>query len=149
MIPARLEPLSRRVRVRFWGWSASLGPLLVLMGAALLSRGLSYVGRDGGPANHPAEAFFPIAVWGAVWTVAGVWCMVAAARPRSRRAAQPLGLGIGLQMIWGASFLASTVTGQMDRGWVTATGYLVYGLTLTWILWHLAWSARGVTRESV
>lgn len=115
-------------------WAATVGPILVILGAALLGKGLSYFGS--GPGSHPADGWFPVHVWGLVWVAAGAWCLVSSLWPRSTLARLALSAGVGLHLIWAGSFLAATLTGDSPRGWVSSVSYgSIVALTFiaTWL----------------
>ena len=83
-------------------------------------------------ATHPAEAWFSMDVWSAVWGVVAVLCFASAVAWRTRPAAVAFGAVVGLHALFGFSFLFATVSGDMDRGWVSANSYMAISFLVLW-----------------
>ena len=81
-------------------------------------------------------------VWGWVWIVAGVAAVVAAWWPRAAPVA--VGACVGLNLLWGASFIADAIARESVRGWLPAVGYLSIAALVLWAVW---WG-RGETTVS-
>ena len=47
-----------------------------------------------------------------------------------------LGLGVALNIAWGASFIAATIIGDSARGWVSAVGYFSIAALVLWAVWR-------------
>lgn len=93
---------------------------LLILGVLGLARGISYFPPMVDPHRPPAHALehiFNPPVWGALWALAGIGCLVAILWRRP----QPLAVGavVGMHFIWAVSFLAGD-----GRGWVSALSYL-------------------------
>ena len=78
----------------------------------------------------------PINAWAAVWIIAGVACVVAAFTKSPVVDAVALGLGVALNIAWGASFIAATIIGDRARGWVSAVGYFSIAALVLWAVWR-------------
>ena len=131
-LPASVQPTARRLR----GWALTDAPALVILGVGLLLRGVSYMPYLMGdsPSSHPAEGFFPIHIWGVIWIVVGLACLVATVWERLAPAA--IGAGVGLHAIWAMSFLADSMIEQSPRGWLPAVGYASVALLVMWAVWR-------------
>lgn len=113
------------------------GVALMILGAGIFARGVSYIPRGPrGAVSHPAEAALPMSVWAAVWVAIGALCLATALWAESRLAAVALGLGVGLNLLWAGSFFATSLTGDMPRGWVSAVGYLSTSALVMWSTWR-------------
>lgn len=111
------------------------GTVLVILGLACFTRGLSYIGYAPST-SHPAEELLQIGIWAGVWLIIGLWCMVSAMWHRTRWAALALGGGVGLHLLWALSFLRATYTGDFPRGWVSSIGYLTIVALVLWSVWR-------------
>ncbi len=131
-LPASVQPTARRLR----GWALTDAPALLILGAGLLLRGLSYMPclMGDSPSSHPAEGFFPIQVWGVIWIVVGIACLVATVWERAAPAA--IGAGVGLHAIWAMSFVADSIIDHSPRGWLPAVGYASTALLVLWAVWR-------------
>lgn len=135
-LPRRLRTPAKRLR----SFLISDAPALIILGLGIIARGLSYsphvFGRAPSVGGHPAEAALPMPVWSIIWVAVGVLCLVSAVWSRRQIAALAIGSGVGLNMLWAGSFVAATITGDMDRGWVTAIGYASVALLVIWAVWR-------------
>lgn len=133
-LPLRLRSPARCVR----DWLLTDAPAMVIVGAGVLIRGVSYSALLGPPpaiGSHPAELALPMHLWAIIWITVGVGLLVASIRHTSIVAAVLLGLGISLNAIWGISFLASTFV-DSPRAYVTAVGYLSLVGLVAWAVWR-------------
>lgn len=130
------EPLASRAhRVRCWALSD--GPALLILGVGLALRGWTYLPHMMGPraaASHPAEGLLTMGQWAIVWLIVGVLCVITSVWARAAPVA--LGLGVGLNLLWGASFIADAVTEHSARGWLPAVGYISVSLLVMWAVWR-------------
>jgi len=78
----------------------------------------------------------PITAWAAVWITAGIACVIAAFVKNALVDAVALGLGVALNIAWGASFIAATIMGDSARGWVSAVGYFSIAALVLWAVWR-------------
>ena len=135
-LPARWHPPARRLR----NFLLTDATALLILGIGILFRGLSYAPGVLGPApqggSHPAEVMLPINAWAAVWIISGVACVVAAFTKSPVVDAVALGLGVALNIAWGASFIAATIIGDSARGWVSAVGYFSIAALVLWAVWR-------------
>ncbi len=133
-LPTVLRSPARRVR----DWLLTDAPVLVIVGLTVIIRGVSYSPFFGAPparGSHPAEAALPMSVWAIIWIITGVVILFASCKPTSIIAAVSLGLGIGLHVVWGLSFLLSTWQDN-PRGYVSAVGYLGTSALVAWAVWR-------------
>lgn len=122
-------------RLKLFGLSD--GVALLVLGLGILARGISYLpGDDGRSVSHPAEAALPMSAWAGIWIGVGLACIITAWWAESPAAAVALGVGVGLNLLWAGSFIASSLTGDMPRGWVSAVGYLSVALLVMWSTWR-------------
>lgn len=144
-LPERMKPGARRVR----DWARTVGPALLILGVGAVARGISYTPllmSEHAQRAHPVEGSLPMPVWAWVWIIAGVAAVVAAWW--SRAAPVAVGACVGLNLLWGASFIADAIAKESMRGWLPAVGYLSIAALVLWAVWF----GRGeptVTREEI
>lgn len=129
-------------------YATSDGAGLLIVGAATVARGISYMPGilpDATRSSHAAEALLPMAVWAAVWIATGLLCLVASVAWQGRIAALAVGCTAALYVLFGSSFILGSITGDMPRGWVSSLGYLT---TASLILWAVG-RGRRKDREGV
>ena len=144
-LPERVKPGARRVR----DWARTVGPALLILGVGAIARGISYTPllmSEYAQRAHPVEGTLPMDTWAWVWIVAGVAAVVAAWW--SRAAPVAVGACVGLNLLWGASFIADAIAEGSARGWLPAVGYLSIAALVLWAVWF----GRGeptVSREEI
>lgn len=144
-LPERVKPGARRVR----DWARTVGPALLILGVGAIARGISYTPllmSEYARQAHPVEGTLTMDTWAWVWIVAGVAAVVAAWW--SRAAPVAVGACVGLNLLWGASFIADAVARGSVRGWLPAVGYLSIAALVLWAVWF----GRGepsVSREEI
>ena len=144
-LPERVKPGARRVR----DWARTVGPALLILGVGAVARGISYTPllmSEHAQRAHPVEGSLPMPVWAWVWIAAGVAAVVAAWW--SRAAPVAVGACVGLNLLWGASFIADAIAKGAVRGWLPAVGYLSIAALVLWAVWF----GRGeptVSREEI
>lgn len=144
-LPERVKPGARRVR----DWARTVGPALLILGVGAVARGISYTPvlmSETARQAHPVEGTLPMPVWAWVWIIAGVTAIVAAWW--SRAAPVAVGACVGLNLLWGASFIADAIAKGAVRGWLPAVGYLSIAALVLWAVWF----GRGeptVSREEI
>lgn len=144
-LPERMKPGARRVR----DWARTVGPALLILGVGAVARGISYTPllmSEHAQRAHPVEGSLPMPVWAWVWIIAGVAAVVAAWW--SRAAPVAVGACVGLNLLWGASFIADAIAKESMRGWLPAVGYLSIAALVLWAVWF----GRGeptVSREEI
>lgn len=133
-LPSSLHPTAFRIRC----WALTDGPLLVLVGLAVLARGVSYLPSVySGDSQHPAEGLIPLDWWAMVWVVIGVFSIVMGLLPSLQRAnAVAVGLCVGLHLLWASSFLLASASGERPRGWVSAVSYGLIAVLMVWAVWR-------------
>lgn len=144
-LPPRMRPGARRVR----DWARTVGPALLVLGVGALARGISYTPllmSETAQRAHPVEGTLPMPVWAWVWIIAGVAAVVAAWWPRAAPVA--VGACVGLNLLWGASFIADAIAEGSVRGWLPAVGYLSIAALVLWGVWF-ALGERKVSREEI
>ena len=110
--------------------------VLVILGAGLIARGISYSDAAGpDPSGHPAEGWMPMSSWAIVWVSVGVLCLGVAPWSRSVMSALALGTGVALHLLWGLSFLWDSWHGD-DRSWVSSIGYFMIVSLIVWSVWR-------------
>lgn len=132
-LPASVRPSARRVR----DWALGIGPALIVLGVGALARGVSYTPllmSETAQRAHPVEGTLPMDTWAWIWIAAGVAAMVAAWWPRAAPVA--VGAGVGLNLLWGGSFIADAITEGSVRGWLPAVGYISIALIVWWAVWR-------------
>lgn len=144
-LPERVKPVAWRVR----DWARTVGPALLILGVGAVARGVSYTPllmSETARQAHPVEGTLPMPVWACVWIAAGVAAIVAAWW--SRAAPVAVGACVGLNLLWGASFIADAIAKESMRGWLPAVGYLSIAALVLWAVWF----GRGeptVSREEI
>lgn len=132
-LPAKYQPAARRLR----GWCMGDAPALIILGVSILARGVSYTPPLMSPhaqATHPAEGALTMPTWGVVWIAVGLACIASAWWPRATPFT--VGAGVGLNVLWGLSFIADAIVDGSPRGWVPAVSYLTIALLIVWAVWR-------------
>lgn len=144
-LPPSVRPAARRVR----DWARTVGPALLILGAGAIARGISYTPllmSEHARQAHPVEGTLPMGVWAWVWIIAGAAAVVAAWWPRAAPVA--VGACVGLNLLWGGSFIADAIAESSVRGWLPAVGYLSIAALVLWGVWF-ALGERKVSREEI
>lgn len=146
-LPRRWQPPLERLRAFLFTDATAL----LILGVSIILRGISYIPHEiGGRIDtHPAEGALPISAWAVIWIGVGILCLVSVPWHEGPVAAVALGLGIGLNALWAASFFTASITGDMPRGWVTGTGYLALALAVLWGVWRDKRGGALPSREEV
>ena len=131
-LPRRLQPAADRIR----GFLLTDATALVILGAGMIARGISYSDRVGpGPSGHPAESWMTMGTWSIVWVAVGVLCLGIAPWHRTLTAAISVGAGVGLHLLWGLSFLWQSIE-EHSRTWVSSIGYFMIVALVSWAVWR-------------
>lgn len=131
-----LPPPLRRPATRLRDTLLTDATALIILGAGLIARGISYSDVAGpGPSGHPAESWLSMGTWSLIWVSVGVLCIGIAPWHRSITAALALGTGVALHLLWGLSFLWDSWHGS-DRSWVSSIGYFMIVGLLAWSVWR-------------
>lgn len=144
-LPPCVRPAARRVR----DWARTVGPALLILGAGAITRGISYTPllmSEHARQAHPVEGTLPMGVWAWVWIIAGVAAVVAAWWPRAAPVA--VGACVGLNLLWGGSFIADAIAKGSVRGWLPAVGYLSIAALVLWGVWCVR-GERKISREEI
>lgn len=145
-LPDRYKPVGYRAR----DWAMNLGPLLILLGVAALSRGLAYLPRITPPierAPHPVEGVLPMTVWGWAWVAAALFAFFAVARPE-KNAPWSVGLLVGLNGVWCLSYFADAVLGGHMLNVVPSAQHGALAGVALWSVWKGTREPK-ITREEV
>ena len=144
-LPERMKPGARRVR----DWARTVGPALLILGVGAVARGISYTPllmSEHAQRAHPVEGTLTMHTWAWVWIAAGVAAIVAAWW--SRAAPVAVGACVGLNLLWGASFIADAIAERSVRGWLPAVGYLSIAALVLWGVWCVR-GERKISREEI
>ena len=144
-LPERMKPGARRVR----DWARTVGPALLILGVGSIARGVTYLPvlmSEHARQAHPVEGSLPMPVWAWVWIIAGVTAVVAAWWARAAPVA--VGACVGLNFLWGASFIADAIAERSARGWLPAVGYLSIAALVLWGVWCVR-GERKISREEI
>lgn len=144
-LPPRMRPAARRVR----DWARTVGPALLILGVGAIARGVTYLPAlmsEHARRAHPVEGTLPMGVWAWVWIIAGVAAVVAAWW--SRAAPVSVGACVGLNFLWGASFITDAIIRHSARGWLPAVGYLSIDALVLWGIWSIG-GERKPSREEI
>lgn len=144
-LPERMKPGARQVR----DWARTVGPALLILGVGAIARGVTYLPAlmsEHAQRAHPVEGTLPMPVWAWVWIIAGVMAVVAAWW--SRAAPVAVGACVGLNFLWGASFIADAIAKGSVRGWLPAVGYLSIDALVLWGIWCIR-GERKPSREEI
>ena len=131
-LPERMKPGARRVR----DWARTVGPALLILGVGSIARGVTYLPAlmsEHAQRAHPVEGTLTMHTWAWVWIIAGVAAVVAAWW--SRAAPVAVGACVGLNLLWGGSFIADAIAERSVRGWLPAVGYLSIAALVLWGVW--------------
>ncbi|MCT2085031.1 hypothetical protein M3D75_02775 [Microbacterium enclense] len=120
------------------------GAALLVAGAYCVARGIAYLPLGSKPDVLPrgleliANPPFTLEVWGGLWAVAGLICLVLAFRVRDAIA---WGALTGMMTAWGVAYLIgwfeSLTLGVESREWLTATTYLGPAVIISLLsIWH-------------
>ncbi|MFI5504452.1 hypothetical protein ACFLIN_03695 [Corynebacterium kutscheri] len=134
-LPARFYPVAYRVR----GFLMTDATALIVMGVASLVRGVSYLPVFMPPpriTSHPVEGTIPVEGWALVWIAISVLCLTAAVTHLPVLDATAIGLGIGLHVMWGLSFITSTLVDGSPRAWTSSIGMLSTAALVSWAVWR-------------
>lgn len=132
-LPPRVKPGARRVR----DWALGIGPALIVLGVGAIARGVSYTPllmSEHARQAHPVEGTLTMDTWAWIWVVAGVAAVVSAGW--SRAAPVAVGAGVGLNLLWGASFITDALIKGSVRGWLPAVGYVSVAVLVWWAVWR-------------
>lgn len=131
-LPRRLRGSGERIRDGLLTDATAL----VILGAGMITRGISYSGIAGpGPSGHPAESWMTMGTWSIVWVAVGVLCLTIAPWHRTVTAALAVGAGVGLHLLWGLSFLWQSIE-EHSRTWVSSIGYFMIVALVSWAVWR-------------
>lgn len=116
------------------GWIRSDTAGVLLLAATVLIRGVCYL-PSMIPVGHriPAlERYLPLWSWSGLWLAAGGLAVVCVAARAWRFLPAATGLLVALHTLWGGLYLAAWLSGDSERGYVTAVNYLAVALVATW-----------------
>lgn len=115
----RVQAVADRVRHR--------GAVLLALAAIDLIYGVGMVEMDAetrGLATYQyIGSVLPLPVWGGLWALVGVVCLVSAFRKSDRVAYM---CAVYLKVFWGLTFLLGWILGEVPRGYVSTAIWLVF-----------------------
>jgi hypothetical protein len=87
--------------------------------------------------KNPTSVFLmdiaPLSVWGTLWLVVGIICLIFAFRQND---AFGYGAAMTIKMVWGLTFLLGWIFAGVERGYISAAIWLVFAgvlaLIATW-----------------
>lgn len=106
---------------------------LIALASIALVRGFSYLPMNVDVRRAPAhflEGLLPPPAWAAVWLIIGALCVIATRFPQAMPLA--VGLAVGLNVVWFASFAGIQFFGDNSRAYVTAINYFGVGFFVAW-----------------
>lgn len=127
-LPPRLRPPAERLRAVLL---TDAGAMLIL-GVAMIVRGLSYRDLESVALFHPMDVSLPLWVDSALWTGVGVVLVVAARWHECMIARLALSAATGLLTLWGLLFLFAPPAQFTQRGVM----YLALALVTLWAVWR-------------
>lgn len=144
-LPEKYKPTARRVR----DWALTIGPALMILGLGGVARGVTYLPilmDDHAAKSHPVEGTLTMHTWAWIWIIAGLAALIAAWWEKAAPLA--VGVGVGLNIVWGASFITDAIIRHSARGWLPAVGYISIALLVLWAVWRGA-REPTVSREEI
>lgn len=131
------------------GWLRSDWAGVLILAVTVLIRGACYL-PSMIPSGHriPAlERWLPLWSWSGLWLIVGSLAL-ACVLTRSRRWLSIItGLLVALHTLWGMIYLATWLSGDSERGYVTALNYLTIALVATWAFGRGDPTKKGVARD--
>lgn len=97
--------------------------LVAAVGLGGILRGAAYIDPPSTGLTNIVDQIVPLSVWAAVWLGTGLVTLVSAFFPRLRNTT--MSFSAGLWLVWGLSYMHSTVFGDSSRGWVTGSTFLL------------------------
>ncbi|AHI21616.1 hypothetical protein PBI_COLLEEN_26 [Corynebacterium phage Colleen] len=135
-LPPRLIPFARRLRA----WAMTDSFAILILGIGIIFRGVSYLpgvlGSPPPPGSHPAESSLPMPVWGVIWLVVGVICIISSITRSTIVDVIALCSGVMLNAGWGMSFVFASLEGVSHRSWVSSVGYFSVVILVVWAVWR-------------
>lgn len=127
-----LPPRFRSPAEKLRGFLLTDATVMLILGVAMIARGLSY--RDLGSVVlfHPMDVSLPLWVDSALWTGVGVVLVVGARWHECRIARLALSAATGLLTLWGLLFLFAPPAQFAQRGVI----YLALALITLWAVWR-------------
>lgn len=115
-------------------WARSPWAGVLILAVAVLIRGVCYLPTVI-PAGHriPAlERYLPLWSWSGLWLIAGALAVACVVARANQWLPLVTGLLVALHTLWGAIYIAAWVSGDSERGYVTALGYLATAVLAIW-----------------
>lgn len=127
-LPARWQPPAeclRRVLMSDAG-------VMIILGVAMIVRGVSYFDLGSVVLFHPVDLFFPLWVDASMWTGMGILLLIAARWHNRSFGRAILASSTGLLALWGLLFLFSPPAQFAQRGIM----YLCIAAIVIWAVWR-------------
>lgn len=116
-------------------WFHSDNAGVAMTGIAYIAHAGTYFGLLVPPTDWPAHVLEELAsrpVWGAIWALTGVFCLIASFWSRLLPAA--VGLAVSLGGLWGLSWAAEAVFEHQSRHASSAVGWLLVTALIVWAM---------------
>lgn len=105
---------------------------MMILGVAMITRGLSYFDLGSVVLFHPVDLMFPIWVDATLWVGVGLVLIIAARWHSTMLGRMTLAASTGLIALWGFLFLFSPPAQFAQRGVM----YLAISLIVLWAVWR-------------
>lgn len=127
-LPARLQRPAERVRCILMTDAG----VMIILGVAMIVRGLSYFNLGSVVLFHPVDLFFPIWVDAILWIGTGTTLLVASRWHNRAFGRLTLSASTGLITLWGLLFLMAPPSQFAQRGIM----YLAIAAITIWAVWR-------------
>lgn len=106
--------------------------VMIILGVAMIIRGVSYMDLGSVVLYHPIDLFFPLWVDIALWTGMGVILLIASCWHSSSFGRAALSIATALLAMWGLLFLMAPPAQFAQRGIM----YLAIAAVVIWAVWR-------------
>lgn len=127
-LPEKLKPRAECLRAVLM----SDAGVMIILGMAMIVRGISYSDLGSVVLFHPIDLLFPLWVDAALWCGVGAALLVAARWPASRAGRLVLSLSTSLIAFWGLLFILAPPSHFAQRGVM----YLALAAVVIWAVWR-------------
>lgn len=127
-LPPRLRSPATRLR----GFLMTDAGVMIILGGMMLLRGISYIDVGAEQLYHPADIALPLVIPGSIWTLTGVWLLVASRWQATAFGRAALATGVSVLALWGGLFLFSPPAAFSQRGVL----YLGLAAMVIWAVWR-------------
>lgn len=131
-------------------WLLSDGFPLFVLGSEMIVTGMDYLNRVYRTTRysslHPIEDIITPEGCGYLWLGIGILCYFAAIFPRSRFSASVVGIGVGINVIWGGSTLVANIF-IFDGGY--GYGAFVRYISISALIIYIIWLKEVLRRNQI